>query len=358
MVEVAGSNPAGPIIGAIFELAMENITRKDFIKEIGLIGAALALSSVAIAKESDLEIIVKDLDNSYKIKDKEDYLGEAYSKYGNAVWNLLSTYIESKSKVEKSEVKKILHYIDENILKLRSPEDILKINFSLINKKYFLLFPYDLTEVPPDDDFARRLHIGYLMEVHNIIGKVQYHISIKIPSGKILSAENIAFLTEPVIISDGFYGKAGAIHMTKAIIEFDSGSNLSLANRKRMKLHEGIHTILDEIYGINEEIEPKRDIRMQLNGYERIFTMNEMEYNEAMALTGDIIGDSDYPSSYLFRTNMDNYYKIQSYILLSDIYTWANSIYENGQMTDSDAKKIAKAIFMQLFSHINKFAKK
>ena len=57
MVEVAGSNPAGPIIGAIFELAMENITRRDCIKKIGLIGAALALSSVAIAKESDLEII-------------------------------------------------------------------------------------------------------------------------------------------------------------------------------------------------------------------------------------------------------------------------------------------------------------
>jgi hypothetical protein len=337
---------------------MENITRRDCIQIIGLFGAALAFSPAAIAKESDLEIIVKDLDNSYKIKDKEDYFEEAHSKYGNAVWNILSAYIESKSKVEKPEVKKILHYIDGNILKLRSPEDILKINLSLIKKKYFLLFPYDLTEVMPDDDLARRLHIGYLMEVHKVIGNAKYHISIKLPSGKILGAENIAFLTEPVIISDGFYGKAGAINMGKAIIEFDSRSSPSLANRKRMKLHEGIHTILDEIYGISEEIEPKRDIRIQLNGHTKIFTMNELEYNEALALTGDIIGDSGYSPSYLFRANMENYYKIQSYIVLSDIYTWANFTYGNGRMTDSNAKEIAKAIFIQLFSHINKFAKK
>ncbi len=268
--------------------AKYGITRKVFLEGVKAVALANILPGLCYATEPELQIEIKSLEPSFPIREKEAYLEEVSMLYGEKVMEIIRPTLAQTGKIPSHNVKDILAKINSEVLKIKTNDDIRKIQDSLVNRGFYLLFTYE-NKIALEESLKNKLNIGAVHElsIYEIKAKEKHNISITLPEGSNYSSNFLYFTSKP----------RNRDSLCCAWSTESLNIQFSEIIEEGKKLHEGVHTFIREHYGIEPGFEPLRDFSINLDGYKNSFPMDPYNYHEALALTAVLIKSPDLKES-------------------------------------------------------------
>ena len=256
------------------------ITRKVFLEGVKAAALLKLMPTLCYATESELQIAVKSLGPSFPITKKETYLEEVSRLYGKQIMTVMRPYLAKKDKLPPHVVKSILAKINSEVLKIKSNNDVRKIQDSLVNHGFYLLFTYE-NKIALEESLKNKLDLSAVhdLSIYEIKTKRKHSISITLPDGANFSSNFLYFTSRP----QNRDSLCCAWSTRSLNIQF------SEIRDQGKKLHEGVHTLVREHYGIEPGFEPVKDFSIRLDGYRKTFPMDPYNYHEAIALTAVLI---------------------------------------------------------------------
>lgn len=254
-----------------------------------MIAGCATTGSLSSPEVGELEIKLIDLDPSTPIAEEKE-LEQLSEEIGDAVLKIVESYVDLSGPTERLRPPKVialLAEIDQNVRHIKSEQDIMDIQDSVINKGYSLFFGYGgsddrkVLEESPNDivdiEKVRRMYI------QKIIGKVKYRLETKFPDGKTLSTDRLHYLSQPIIACNA-YGGWGT-QRYEIIFKCKNTQDPYKSYNRRYAVHEGVHAIQFDI-GLNPDFdEPKAFTVAVRPGVEATTVFNELQYMEALANT-------------------------------------------------------------------------